>query len=97
MYGSQSERAHLEILVLGNLVDSVDSLDPLVEGSLACVEDNLLEMLMGPLGIPLELEGILGQVGGMQDSLVQYHSPDDLGGSLAEVADKLVVLQDTQG
>ena len=67
--------------------------------SLAGMEDTLLEMLMGPLGIPLELEGIPGQVGGIQDSLVQYWvgSLDDLGGSLAEVADKLAVLQDTQG
>jgi hypothetical protein len=63
------------------------------------MEDTLLEMLMGPLGILLELEDILGQVGGMQDSLAQHWvgSLDDLGGSLAEVADKLALLQDIQG
>ena len=99
MNGNQSNLAQLESLVLGSLElhPLVGSLDPWVEGSLAGMEDTLLEMLMGQLGIPLELEGIPGQVGGMQDSLVQYYSLDDLAGSLAEVADKLAVLQDTQG
>jgi len=62
------------------------------------MEDTLLDMLMmGPLGILLE--NILGRAGGMQDSLVQHWrgSLDDLGGSLAEVADKLAGLQDIQG
>ena len=99
MNGNQSNLAQLESLVLGSLElhPLVGSLDPWVEGSLAGMEDTLLEMLMGQLGIPLELEGIPGQAVGMQDSLVQYHSLDDLAGSLAEVADKLAVLQDTQG
>ena len=101
MHGNQSNRTQLEGLGLGSLeVHPVaGSLDPWVEGNLAGMEDTLLEILMGPLGILLELEGIVGQVGGMRDSLVQHWvgSLCDVGGSLAEVADKLAGLQDIQG
>ena len=102
MAGKQGNRAQLERLVLGSLKKPplVDSLGPWVEGSLAGMEDTLLDMLMmGPLGILLELEDILARAGDMQDSLVQHWrgSLDDLGGSLAEVADKLAGLQDIQG
>lgn len=102
MHGNQSNRAQLEGLGLESLEvhPLVGSSDPLVEGSLAGMEDTLLEILMGLLGILLlELEGILGQAGGRQDSLLQHWvgSLDDLGGSLAEVADKLVGLEDIQG
>ena len=99
MHGNQSNRAQLEGLGLGSLeVHPVaGSLDPWVEGNLAGMEDTLLEMLLGIL--ILELEGILGQVGGMRDSLVQHWvgSLGDLGGSLAEVVDTLAGLQDIQG
>ena len=101
--------ANLEVLVLGSLEVVrllVDSLDPWEEDSLAGMEDTLLDMpyhmVMGlMLGILLELEDTLGQVGGMQEgSLVQHWrgSLDDLGGSLAEVVDIVVGLQeDIQG
>ena len=101
MHGNQGNRAQLEGLVLESLevLPLVGSLGPWVVGSLAGMEDTLLEMLLGLLGILLELEDILGQVVGMQDSQVQHWrgSLDDLGGSLAEVADKLTGLQDIQG
>ena len=102
MHGNQSNRTQLEGLGLGSLEvhPVVGSSDPWVEGNLAGMEDTLLEILMGPLGILiLELEGILGQVGGMRDSLVQHWvgSLGDLGGSLAEVVDTLAGLQDIQG
>jgi len=82
------------------------SLGPWAEDSLAGMEDTLLDMpyhmVMGlMLGILLELEDILSQVGGrLEDSLVQHwrSSLDDLGGSLAEVVDIVVGLQeDIQG
>ena len=94
MHGSQSNRTQLEDLGLGSLEvhPVVGSLDPWVESNLAGMEDTLLEILMGPLGILLKLEGILGQVGGMRDSLVQHWV-----GSLAEVVDTLAGLQDIQG
>lgn len=99
MHGNQSNRTQLEGLGLGSLEvhPVVGSLDPWVEGNLAGMEDTLLEMLLGIL--ILELEGILGQVGGMRDSLVQHWvgSLGDLGGSLAEVVDTLAGLQDIQG
>ena len=99
MHGNQSNRAQLEGLGLGSLEvhPVVGSSDPWVEGNLAGMEDTLLEMLMGIL--ILELEGILVQVGGMRDTLVQHWvgSLGDLGGSLAEVVDTLAGLQDIQG
>ena len=101
MHGNQSNRTQLEGLGLGSLEvhPVVGSSDPWVEGNLAGMEDTLLEILMGPLGILLELEGIVGQVGGMRDSLVQHWvgSLGDLGGSLAEGVDTLAGLQDIQG
>ena len=92
---------NLEALVLGSLVvwPLEGSLGPWVEDSLAGMEDTLLDMPVGLLGILLRLGDILGQVGGMQeDSLVQHWvgGLDDLGGSLAEVADKVAGLLDIQ-
>ena len=92
---------NLEALVLGSLVvwPLEGSLGPWVEDSLAGMEDTLLDMPVGLLGNLLRLGDILGQVGGMQeDSLVQHWvgGLDDLGGRLAEVADKVAGPQDIQ-
>ena len=93
---------NLEALVLGSLVvwPLEGSLGPWVEDSLAGMEDTLLDMPVGLLGNLLRLGDILGQVGGMQeDSLVQHWVgglDDDLGGRLAEVADKVAGPQDIQ-